>query len=194
MCFKWQMFNIKAAAITPDNSLIRKAKNSKIVVFPNKIFALTWVVPASQLRSQKAKRLLKLGVCNADIWMTLRTHLNSFQFNTFEWSRAELCVCKSQHTHTHNLQMTLSVLRVRGMAKCLHQYPPTICLQRAPPYDTIPERSTVVIFSPRTMTTCRLMHVQLHAVRLLPRNIKKYNFAFCFRRVWLLVCHIERGT
>jgi hypothetical protein len=43
------MFSIKAAAITADNSLILKAKNSNIVVFSNKGFVLTSVVPAAQI-------------------------------------------------------------------------------------------------------------------------------------------------
>jgi hypothetical protein len=49
MCFKQQLFNIKAAAITPGNSLSPKAKNSKIVIFPNKGFALTRVAATAQL-------------------------------------------------------------------------------------------------------------------------------------------------
>jgi hypothetical protein len=96
--------------------------------------------------------------------------------------------------NTPYLQMTLSVVRVCGMANCLQQYLSIICLQRAPPHDTIQEHSTDVPFTPRTMKTWRLVALQFHAVRLLPTNIRKYNFAFCFRRVWLLVCHTEEGT
>ena len=107
--------------------------------------------------------------------MTLRRHLSSFQFNIFEWSRAELRVCKSQHTLPSD-DLECSARSWSG--KLPSTIPACICLQRALSYDTIQECSTVVPFMTRAMQSCRLAAVQFHAVRLLPRNIKKYKGRF----------------
>ena len=54
------MFNIQGAKITPENSPSRKDKNSKVVIFSNKGFALTWVVPASQLPISEGQEVIKI--------------------------------------------------------------------------------------------------------------------------------------